>query len=196
MEPKTIGFTLLTGLVAGWLASFIVGGGGLFKYIIWGVIGSFVGNFLFRTFNIDLGIQNGIVRDILTATIGAPSCSCLSPASSADPGATIMSFIAWIVIGGLAGWIADAVSGSDHGLLTNILLGIARRDGRQLAAGLAGLSAGARVHPLADHRGRRRAGPDLRLPRHPAVRLRACGQTRGRRRGRSSPRLILRAAAV
>lgn len=71
MEPKTIGFTLLTGLVAGWLASFIVGGGGLFKYIIWGVIGSFVGNFLFRTFNIDLGIQNGMVRDILTATIGA-----------------------------------------------------------------------------------------------------------------------------
>jgi uncharacterized membrane protein YeaQ/YmgE (transglycosylase-associated protein family) len=71
MEPRTIAFTLLTGVVAGWLASFIVGGGGLIKYAIWGVIGSFVGNFLFRTFNIDLGIENAMVRDILTATIGA-----------------------------------------------------------------------------------------------------------------------------
>jgi uncharacterized membrane protein YeaQ/YmgE (transglycosylase-associated protein family) len=35
-----------------------------------------------------------------------------------------MSFIAWIIIGGLAGWIAERVSGADHGLLTNIVLGI------------------------------------------------------------------------
>ncbi len=71
MEPRTIAFTLLTGLVAGWLASFVVGGGGLIKYMIWGVIGSFVGNFLFKTFNINLGIENAIARDIITATAGA-----------------------------------------------------------------------------------------------------------------------------
>lgn len=71
MEPKTIGFTLLTGLIAGWLASLVVGGGGLVMYIVWGVIGSFVGNFLFKTFNINLGIENAVARDIVTATAGA-----------------------------------------------------------------------------------------------------------------------------
>lgn len=35
-----------------------------------------------------------------------------------------MSFIAWIIIGGLAGWIAERLSGADHGLLTNIIVGI------------------------------------------------------------------------
>ncbi len=71
MEPKTIAFTLLTGLIAGWLASLVVGGGSLVMYIIWGVIGSFVGSFLFKTFNINLGIENAVVRDIVTATAGA-----------------------------------------------------------------------------------------------------------------------------
>ena len=71
MEPKTIAFTLLTGLIAGWLASLVVGGGSLVMYIIWGVIGSFVGNFLFKTFNINLGIENAVARDIVTATAGA-----------------------------------------------------------------------------------------------------------------------------
>lgn len=35
-----------------------------------------------------------------------------------------MSFIIWIVIGGLAGFIAEKVTKSDHGLLTNIIVGI------------------------------------------------------------------------
>ncbi|MFO1089954.1 MAG: GlsB/YeaQ/YmgE family stress response membrane protein [Hyphomicrobiales bacterium] len=71
MDPRSIGFTLLIGVVAGWLASFVVGGGGLVKYLIWGVIGSFVGSFLFKTFNINLGIENAVARDIITATVGA-----------------------------------------------------------------------------------------------------------------------------
>ena len=36
-----------------------------------------------------------------------------------------MSFIFWIIIGGVAGWIAEKVTSSDHGILTNILVGIA-----------------------------------------------------------------------
>ncbi|MSU88247.1 GlsB/YeaQ/YmgE family stress response membrane protein [Rhodobacteraceae bacterium 2CG4] len=39
-----------------------------------------------------------------------------------------MSGIGWIgaiIIGGLAGWVAEKVMNADHGLLTNILLGIA-----------------------------------------------------------------------
>lgn len=36
-----------------------------------------------------------------------------------------LGIIGWIVIGGIAGWIAEKVTGSNHGLLTNILVGIA-----------------------------------------------------------------------
>lgn len=36
-----------------------------------------------------------------------------------------LGIIGWIVIGGIAGWIAEQVTGSNHGLLTNILVGIA-----------------------------------------------------------------------
>lgn len=35
-----------------------------------------------------------------------------------------MSIIFWIIIGGIAGWIAEKVTKSDHGLLTNIVVGI------------------------------------------------------------------------
>lgn len=35
-----------------------------------------------------------------------------------------MSIIFWIIIGGVAGWIAEKVTKSDHGLLTNIAVGI------------------------------------------------------------------------
>ncbi len=35
-----------------------------------------------------------------------------------------MSIIFWIIIGGLAGWIAEKVTKSSHGLLTNIVVGI------------------------------------------------------------------------
>jgi uncharacterized membrane protein YeaQ/YmgE (transglycosylase-associated protein family) len=71
MEMRSILIILLVGLVAGWLASFVVGGGGIIRYIIWGLIGSFVGSFLFRQFNINLGIGNELLSDIVVATIGA-----------------------------------------------------------------------------------------------------------------------------
>jgi uncharacterized membrane protein YeaQ/YmgE (transglycosylase-associated protein family) len=71
MEMRSILIILLVGLVAGWLASFVVGGGGILRYILWGVIGSFVGSFLFRQLNINLGIGNQLVSDILVATVGA-----------------------------------------------------------------------------------------------------------------------------
>lgn len=35
-----------------------------------------------------------------------------------------MSFIAWIVFGALAGWMASAIMKSGHGLLEDIILGI------------------------------------------------------------------------
>ncbi len=62
---------LAIGLVAGFLASLIVGGGGLITYLVSGIIGSFVGGYLFSALNINLGIRNDFVRQIITSTVGA-----------------------------------------------------------------------------------------------------------------------------
>ncbi|MDE1993577.1 MAG: GlsB/YeaQ/YmgE family stress response membrane protein [Rhizobiaceae bacterium] len=62
---------LLIGLVAGFLASLVVGGGGLISCLVSGVIGAFVGGFLFHWFGISLGIQNALVVEIIHATVGA-----------------------------------------------------------------------------------------------------------------------------
>jgi uncharacterized membrane protein YeaQ/YmgE (transglycosylase-associated protein family) len=59
------------GILAGFLASLIVGGGGLITYLVSGVIGSFVGGYLFTALRIDLGIRNDVVRQIVTSTVGA-----------------------------------------------------------------------------------------------------------------------------
>ena len=71
MDARNIVIALVIGLVAGWLASFVVGGSGLVRYLISGVIGSFVGSYLLGKAGINLGIGNEIVRDIVIATIGA-----------------------------------------------------------------------------------------------------------------------------
>jgi uncharacterized membrane protein YeaQ/YmgE (transglycosylase-associated protein family) len=59
------------GILAGFLASLIVGGGGLITYLISGVIGSFVGGYLFTALRIELGIRNDLLRQIVTSTVGA-----------------------------------------------------------------------------------------------------------------------------
>jgi len=71
IDARSLIVFLLIGLVAGWLASFIVGGGGLIKYLVSGVLGAFVGPFVLRGFNINLGIGNALVSQIVTSTIGA-----------------------------------------------------------------------------------------------------------------------------
>jgi uncharacterized membrane protein YeaQ/YmgE (transglycosylase-associated protein family) len=59
------------GLVAGWLASLLLGGGGLLRNLVVGVIGAFVGGWLLSVANISLPIGNALVSQIITATIGA-----------------------------------------------------------------------------------------------------------------------------
>jgi uncharacterized membrane protein YeaQ/YmgE (transglycosylase-associated protein family) len=61
----------LIGIVAGFLASLVVGGDGLVRYLITGVIGAFVGGYLFRALGINLGIGNRLVSEVVTAAIGA-----------------------------------------------------------------------------------------------------------------------------
>ena len=62
---------LVIGLIAGWLASWIVGGGGLLTYLISGVLGAFVGGYLFSALKIRLPISNAWLSQVVTATVGA-----------------------------------------------------------------------------------------------------------------------------
>ena len=36
-----------------------------------------------------------------------------------------MSLITWLVVGLIAGWLAERITGRDHGLLTNLIVGVA-----------------------------------------------------------------------
>ena len=62
---------LAIGLIAGWLASWIVGGSGLLTYLISGVLGAFVGGYLFNGLKVSLPIRNVWLSQIVTATVGA-----------------------------------------------------------------------------------------------------------------------------
>ncbi|RYE10270.1 MAG: GlsB/YeaQ/YmgE family stress response membrane protein [Hyphomicrobiales bacterium] len=63
---------LVIGLVAGWLASWIIpGSGSLLRYLISGVLGAFVGGYLFSALKINLPFRNIWVSQIVTATAGA-----------------------------------------------------------------------------------------------------------------------------
>lgn len=62
---------LAIGLVAGWLASLVLGGGGLLRNLIVGVIGAFVGGYVLNLAGVALPIDNPFLSQIITATIGA-----------------------------------------------------------------------------------------------------------------------------
>ena len=61
---------LIIGLIAGWLAGqFVKGSGfGVIGDIVVGVIGAFIGGFLFRQFGLEAG---GLIGSLVVATIGA-----------------------------------------------------------------------------------------------------------------------------
>lgn len=70
-DIKRYGIMALMGLVAGFLASIIVGGGGgLIGYIIAGVLGSFVGGWLFSRIDVRL-TGTAVVDQIIQSTVGA-----------------------------------------------------------------------------------------------------------------------------
>ena len=70
-NTRQIVIFLVIGLIAGWLASLLVGGSGLLGYLVSGVIGAFVGGYLLSALKITLPIRNIWIRQIVTATIGA-----------------------------------------------------------------------------------------------------------------------------
>jgi len=62
---------LVVGLVAGWLAGKLVGSGfGLIGDLIVGIIGAFIGGWLWRQFHLPT-IGNFWINAIVTATVGA-----------------------------------------------------------------------------------------------------------------------------
>lgn len=71
MDAQALVITAVIGIVAGFLASLIVGGGGIVQYLVSGVIGAFVGNFLLGALGVNLGIRNPMASQIVTSTIGA-----------------------------------------------------------------------------------------------------------------------------
>jgi uncharacterized membrane protein YeaQ/YmgE (transglycosylase-associated protein family) len=71
LNAQQIAIIALVGIIAGWLASLVVGGGGMLRYLITGLIGAFVGNFVFSAAGWKLNIGNDLVEQILQAAIGA-----------------------------------------------------------------------------------------------------------------------------
>ena len=61
----------IVGIIAGWLASLVVGGGGILRYLITGILGAFVGGWLFSAAGWKLNLGSEIADQIVTSAIGA-----------------------------------------------------------------------------------------------------------------------------
>jgi len=71
MSAETLLLWIVIGLISGFLASAVVGGGfGLIGDIVIGVVGAFLGGLLFRTFHIGTPFH-GMAGTIFVAFIGA-----------------------------------------------------------------------------------------------------------------------------
>jgi uncharacterized membrane protein YeaQ/YmgE (transglycosylase-associated protein family) len=72
IETRALFVFVFVGIVAGFIASLLLGGGGgLLRYLITGIIGAFVGGYLFDVLKIDLGLRSKLLSEIATASVGA-----------------------------------------------------------------------------------------------------------------------------
>jgi uncharacterized membrane protein YeaQ/YmgE (transglycosylase-associated protein family) len=71
MTAQAIVIWLVIGLLAGWIASRIVGGSGIIRYIVAGLLGSVVGGFIVSYFGINIPVDNEWLRLVLVSTAGA-----------------------------------------------------------------------------------------------------------------------------
>ena len=71
LNKRALGAQIGIGVVAGWLASWLVGGSGLLRYVITGLVGSLVGALVLERLGIDLSIRSPLMNRIATATLGA-----------------------------------------------------------------------------------------------------------------------------
>jgi uncharacterized membrane protein YeaQ/YmgE (transglycosylase-associated protein family) len=71
MATQTVLLWIAVGLIAGWLASAVLGGGlGLVGDIVIGIVGSFVGSIVFRALHLRAPFH-GLASTIFVAFIGA-----------------------------------------------------------------------------------------------------------------------------
>jgi uncharacterized membrane protein YeaQ/YmgE (transglycosylase-associated protein family) len=71
MSIETLLLWIAVGLVAGWLASAVVGGGyGVIGDIVVGVVGAFLGGFIFRALHVGVPFR-GLPGTIFVAFVGA-----------------------------------------------------------------------------------------------------------------------------
>ncbi|MBM7119021.1 GlsB/YeaQ/YmgE family stress response membrane protein [Archangium primigenium] len=71
MGLETLVLWLFIGLIAGWLASAVVGGGyGIVGDIVVGIVGAFLGGWIFRSLGVGAP-GSGLVSSIIVAFVGA-----------------------------------------------------------------------------------------------------------------------------
>jgi len=67
-----LGYQLIIGLIAGWLASMVLGGRGLLRDLIVGMLGSVLGSYLVQLSGYQIpGNLPEIANQIIVATVGA-----------------------------------------------------------------------------------------------------------------------------
>lgn len=71
LDAQTVVIVLIVGLIAGWLASFVVGGYGAVRYVVTGLLGAIVGTYLFSALSIRMPIGDPLIAQIVVAAIGA-----------------------------------------------------------------------------------------------------------------------------
>lgn len=72
MQPGSMLAWIVVGLIAGFLASLIVGGGGgVLGWLIAGLIGSIVGGFIAQQTKLQLNLKNPFAEQIVISVIGA-----------------------------------------------------------------------------------------------------------------------------
>ena len=72
MNTQQLIITAVVGIVAGWLASIVVGGpSSLIGYLVTGLIGAFVGNFVLSAVGWKLKLGNELADSIVISAIGA-----------------------------------------------------------------------------------------------------------------------------
>ena len=71
MDKRALIIWAIIGIIAGYLASILVGGTGLIRYLLTGVAGAFVGGIIAQTFNLRIRLGHHLLDQIAIATMGA-----------------------------------------------------------------------------------------------------------------------------
>jgi uncharacterized membrane protein YeaQ/YmgE (transglycosylase-associated protein family) len=72
MNAQQLIIMAVVGIVAGWLASLFVGGpSGILAYLITGIIGAFVGSWIFNAAGWKLNLGSDMIDWIVTSALGA-----------------------------------------------------------------------------------------------------------------------------